>query len=183
MPLHDEEWEEASQVAVADVPDLPPPLPEPPPEPRPAPPPEPPPAEPEPEPIAEFDPRSRDDFQGLLYIGALTTEFDWLGHTFTLRTMTVDEILEVGLIAKDYVGSMGEVKAYQAAVVAGCVIKLDGKPMPIPLTDDPSDSGLRNRFRVVKKWFPPALDAVYEEYLMLEARVGKVIEAMGKVSG
>ena len=132
----------------------------------------------------EFDPRFRQDFEGLLYLGRLTDTFSWLGHTFTIRTLSSGEVLEVGLLHKKYVGTLADVKAYQAALVAACVVEVDGQPMPVPLTNAAADTALVNRFNyVLRSWFPPTLDVVYERYLLLEARVGEVIEAMGKASG
>jgi len=135
------------------------------------------------EPLPEFDPKHREDFEGLLYLGKLTHEFEWLGHRFLIRTLSVDESLEIGLVTRQYEGTISQAKAYQAAVVAACTIKVDGKPMPIPLTDDPGDSALLNRLEAVKRWFPPTLDKIYEEFLLLEDRVTKVLDAMGKAKG
>jgi hypothetical protein len=136
------------------------------------------------EPIPEFDPKVHQDFEGLLYLGRLTDQFTWLGHRFLIRSLSAGEILEVGLLHKPYVGSLADVKAYQAAVVAACVLEVDGKPMPVPLTNERTDTSLVNRFDyLLRSWFPPTLDAIYERYLLLEARVEEVIEAMGKAPG
>lgn len=136
------------------------------------------------EPLPEFDPKVRQEFEGLLYLGRLTKTFTWMGHSFTIRTLTVGEVLEVGLLHKDYLNTYADVKAYQAAVVAACVMAVDGKPLPMPLTNTPADTSLANRFQyVLRSWHPPVLDAIYEEYLVLEARVEEVIMAMGKVPG
>lgn len=136
------------------------------------------------EPLPEFDPRVRQDFEGLLYLGKLTAQFEWMGHTFVIRTLTVGEVLEIGLIHREYVGTMADVKAYQAALSAACVVQIDRKFMPFPLTNEADDTPVRNRFEyVLNHWFPPTLDAIYENYLLLEARVDKVMEAMGKAYG
>lgn len=138
----------------------------------------------EPEPVPKFDPRFREDFEGLMYIGRLTRNFTWLGHSFTIRTLSTDELLEVGLLHKPYINTLADAKAYQTAVVAACVVEVDHQPMPVPVTNDPADTWLLGKFNYVKaKWFPPTMDAVYEEYLKLESRVTEVIEAMGKVPG
>jgi hypothetical protein len=132
--------------------------------------------------LPSFDERHRLDFEGLLYLGSLTTTFSWLGHTFLIRTLTTDEVLEVGLIHRPFVNTMAEAKAYQAAVVAGCVQRVDNKPLVVPLTD--SESELSAKFVYVKDhWFPPVLDAIYEQYLLLENKVEEVIAEMGKASG
>jgi len=134
-------------------------------------------------PLPEFDPRYRDDFDGLLYVGRLEDKFEWLGHTFEIRTLTTDEVIEIGLLTKPYDDTIGGVKAYQAAVVASCVVRVDGRPLPMPITNDPRDTASRNRFDYVKRsWFPPVLDYVYEQYMLLEDRVRAVLAAMGKAS-
>ena len=135
-------------------------------------------------PLPEFDPKVRNDFEGLLYVGRLTDVFDWLGHRFQIRTLTVGEICEVGLLHRQYVGTLADVKAYQAAIVAACVMSVDDRPMPMPITNEVTDTGLLNRFNyVMRSWFPPTLDAVYERYLLLEERVEAVVKAMGKAPG
>src|SRR5690606_21537006 len=124
------------------------------------------------DPIPEFDPRFREDFEGLLYLGRLTDSFTWLGHRFTIRTLTTGEVLEVGLLHRPYVNSYADVKAYQAAVVAACVEQVDGQPMPMPITNEVTDTESLTRFQyVLRAWFPPTLDAIYERYLLLERRV------------
>jgi hypothetical protein len=141
-------------------------------------------AQQEDEQIPEFDPRVRDDFNGLLYLGKLQRTFEWAGHEFTIRTLTVGEIIEIGLMHKQYADSLADIKAYQAAVVAACVELVDRRPLPFPISDDPSDTPLLNRFNYVRDhWYPAVLDAVYTEYRVLEGTTAQVIAAMGKASG
>ena len=136
------------------------------------------------EPLPKFDPRHSEEFRGLLYVGALTDTFTWLGHTFVIRTLTTGELAEVALAVKVYDGSDAVLKVYQAAVVAACVISVDGQSMPIPLTNDIGDTSFINKYRyVMRSWFPPVLDVVYERYYMLEIKVRQVIEAMGNPIG
>jgi hypothetical protein len=136
------------------------------------------------EPLPEFDTRWREPFEGLVFLGRLQKTFRWMGHKFLIRTLVTDEVLEVGLLHAQYVNTLADVKAYQAAVVAACVIKVDDQPMPLPITDDQVDTPLAARFEyVLKHWFPPILDVVYEEYLELEVTVNKVLAAMGKAHG
>lgn len=131
--------------------------------------------------LPEFDPRYREEFEGLLYLGYLTNEFSWMGHRFKIRTMTSGEYIEAGLAVRPYKDSIGESRAYVAAMVAGCLVLVDGRPLAIPITKDPSDSEFANRFRVIlDSWFPWTIDKVYEEFLKLEARVEEILAAMGK---
>lgn len=140
-------------------------------------------SEPEEE-LPEFDPKYRQDFEGLLFIGNLSDTFDWLGHKFVIRTLTTGEILEVGLLHKKYGQSLADLKAYQAAVIAACVVSVDGRPLSVPLTNEVDDTLLANKFSyVLRSWFPPVLDVIYDKYLSLEERVQKVLDAMGKAQG
>lgn len=131
--------------------------------------------------LPEFDPRHREEFEGLLYLGALTHEFTWAGHRFKIRTLTTGELLEVGLAQKKYRDSLGDSRAYVTASVAACIVLVDGKALPRPISSDPSDTEFSNKYAYVRdSWFTWTIDAVYTEYLKLEARVTEIIEAMGK---
>jgi hypothetical protein len=133
------------------------------------------------QPLPQFDPKHRTDFDGLLYIGALSDEFRQFGHHFKIRTLSNEDLLTVALAHQKYRGTMGEERAYVTAMVAACLVSVDKKEMPEPLggMDDP----LAARLDYVNGWFPWTTDAVYQRYLVLEARVIAVIEAMGKVQG
>lgn len=132
----------------------------------------------------EFDPRFKQDFEGLLFIGKLTDSFTWMGHRFVIRTIPSDDLLDMGLLHKPFVGTIADVKAYQMLVVAACIVTVDGQAPPFPITNEDADTLLLNRWNFVRKsWFPPTVDVIYERYLLLEKRVEDVIEAMGKVSG
>ena len=137
-----------------------------------------------PEPPPEFDSRYREEFEGLLYLGKLNHRFSWAGHRFVIRTLTSGDITEIGLLHKPYRDTVGETKAYQALVVAACIETVDGKALPLPITNQAEDTMLVNRFEyVLRVWFPPTLDAVYEQYLILETKVEEALKAMGKVQG
>ncbi len=135
-------------------------------------------------PLPEFDRRYRDEFAGLLYIGALTKTFDWLGHRFVLRTLRTGELVQASLAVKDWAGSDGYLKAWQSAIVGAAVVSVDGRPLPpVPLTDQSEDTMVAVRARyVMDHWFPPVLDYLYERYVELELVVRQVIEAMGKAT-
>lgn len=131
-----------------------------------------------------FDPRFRQDFEGLLFIGKLTDNFTWLGHRFVIRTIPSDDLLEIGLLHKPFNATVSDVKAYQMLVVAATIVSIDGQQPPFPISNEVGDTLLNNRFRWVQKsLFPPTIDVIYERYLILEKRVEDVIEEMGKVFG
>lgn len=132
----------------------------------------------------EFDPRHRQDFIGLTFIGALKKRFVWAGHEFVIRTLGTNDVIEAAMLQKPYLGSMAEIKAYQAACVAACLLSVDGQPMPTPITDEVTDTRLATRFQYVLDHYQPILiDVIYGELMKLEAKVNEVLIAMGKASG
>jgi hypothetical protein len=135
--------------------------------------------------LPSFDQRYVQDFEGLLYLGALTKSFDWLGHAFVIRTLTQDEVLTVPLLIKPWAGTIGEQKAYVSAIVALCVVSVDSKELPMPVGDGQGEfAWAHQRFAYAKaNWFQYTIDMVYSEYLALEAKAQAVIEAMEKASG
>jgi hypothetical protein len=137
----------------------------------------------EPKPV-EFDPRWKEEFEGLLYVGALTSTFNYLGHQFVIRTLTQDELLEVSLAIKVYADTDAAIKAQMMAIVAASVLTVDGKAMPSPVTLEPGDTPFQNRWRYVRAtWYPPVIDFVFSQYVRLEYQVREVIDAMGNLSG
>lgn len=134
--------------------------------------------------LPEFDSRYVDEFEGLMYLGALVDDFEWMGHKFRIRTAKTDELAEAALLVKPYQGTDVEMKVYQVAVVAASVLSVDGRPLPAPISSDPADTALSNRFRyVMSNWYGPTIDAVYQRYYELELRARQVLEAMGNRSG
>lgn len=129
-----------------------------------------------------FDEQYRQDFIGLTFVGKLSWPFEWMGHRFKIKTLMTDELIQIGLVHAKYQNTLSDVKAYQTLVVAACLETLDGKQLPVPI--DMDTDLVEARFEYIKnRWYPWTIDAVYEQYLLLEVRVQKVIAAMGKVSG
>lgn len=131
-------------------------------------------------PLPEFDQRHRKAFEGLLYLGRVTRKVEWLGHSFVLRTMTIDEILRIGQLHEPYAGTVADVKAWQCLTIAAALLSVDGQPIAVPV-DDAQDE-VEAKFNYISNhWYPWVLDKLYEQYLILDAQVAEVIEAMGKV--
>jgi hypothetical protein len=140
--------------------------------------------QPEVRPVKPFPDEMRQPFNGLAFIGKLTSDFVWMGHKIVIRTLTDDEVLEVGLLVKPYMGTYGEAKAYQTACVAACVVSVDGQPLPMPLSNVTAAEWLQTRFDWCKgQWHPIVFDAIYQEFLLLDDDVERVLEAMGEALG
>lgn len=133
--------------------------------------------------LPEFDPQWRDPFNGLLFIGALTKACNFLGHSVILKSLNVDDMLQVGLVQREYRDSLGDTRAYQAAVLAASVVLVDDQPLPEPLGPGDEAARLRARFQTTRRWYPVTTDYLFQEYLILEADVAEVMKAMGEAHG
>jgi hypothetical protein len=130
--------------------------------------------------IVEFGPESQKDFEGLMHVGRLNSTFTWSGHKIKISTIDQITYLEAGLLAKPYIDSWGSFRAEVVSIVSGCLISVDDKFLPVPLYEN--DSYLQSKFDWVKKLHPFAIDAIYDEFLLLEARVREILDEMGKGS-
>ena len=134
--------------------------------------------------LPTFDEKYKQDFEGLLYIGALIDEFDWLGHHFVIRTLKDGELLAIGQIIKPYLDGPGGERAFAMATAAMCIESVDGEELPIPIGESRRvNEWAHQRFEYVRdNWFPTTTDAVYSHYVALNNKVRQVVEAMGKAS-
>jgi hypothetical protein len=134
--------------------------------------------------LPSFDQKYADPFKGLLYLGALSNDFTWLGHDFVIRTLRDGEKLAIAQIIQPYANTMGADRAYANAVVAMAIMSLDGDDLPVPIGEPRKahEWGLQ-RFNYVKdNWYPYTIDKVFNEYLLLEDLAARVMDAMGKAS-
>ena len=132
--------------------------------------------------LPEFDPRYREPFIGLTFVGALVKKFALLGHSIVVRTLKADELLEVALLVKPYQGTIGELKAYNQAVVCMALASVDGRELPLPLGEGTDlHVWAQQRFDWLgAQYYPTTIGAIFEAYLELDQKVAEVVDAMGK---
>jgi hypothetical protein len=125
-----------------------------------------------------FDDRWKKDFEGLLYLGKLEKEITSIPlHKFVVRTLTVNEQLEVLLITQPYADGIGYARAYKAAVVAAGLVSVDGKEL---IPTDKNSNVLRQKWDYVTNgWYEPVIDVLYEEIDQLHGRMIEVCQEIG----
>lgn len=129
----------------------------------------------------EFDPKHKEPFTGLLFVGALTDEFELWGHRFVIATPTQTERMQIGPVIKDYADTIAGEMAYATALVAAYLVSVDGHELPKPVVKDIKETALRDRFRWVSDTLQkPVIDYVFSKCLELDQQVDDVLEAMGK---
>lgn len=136
-------------------------------------------------PLPTFDPKYREDFEGLLYLGRLQSTCTRWGHQFVLRTLTTEHLATIGMLTKPYAGSVTEMAVYQSAYVAAAVVSVDDQELPRPLSMDasvPEVMDFRLKY-VMKSWLPAVREWIYDQAYLLEVRAREVLDEMGKASG
>lgn len=134
--------------------------------------------------LPTFDQKYAEPFTGLLYLGALSNEFEWLGHRFVVRTLRDGEKLAVAQVMKPYQDTMGVDRAYAIATASMAVVSVDGQELPVPIGESNRImEWAHQRFEYVRdNWFPFTTDEVFNQAIRLEVLAQKVVEAMGKAS-
>lgn len=148
------------------------------------------PPEPEPEqapapeqivPPKEFDPRWRTAFTGLVFLGHLEQEFEVWGHKFLIMTPSHLEKMNMGLVHAPYANTLSTEIAFEAAMVAAYLHSVDGTELPKPISNDPKETALHDRFKwVIDTLKRPVISKIYNECLALDDEVEKVLDAMGE---
>lgn len=132
--------------------------------------------------IPAFDPRHKEVYTGLLWVGALSRREVLFGHSFDLSTPTTRERLEMGQLLEPFAGTPSAQVAYSTALVAAYLRRVDDLDLPEPI--GPKDTGLRGRFEWVQDNLRrPVVEALFDRALVLEGQVDEVLEDMGKASG
>ena len=133
--------------------------------------------------FARFEPEHETSFHELVHVGYLTHEFEWLNHTFVMRSLTIDEELAIGQIVKHYEGTITQTKALVAAVVAASLVSVDGEaPFGGEILND-NILNLRERYkRLTEKWHWPIVEKLNDEYLILQDKVLESVKELENLS-
>lgn len=128
--------------------------------------------------VDTFPEEWKDEFEGLLYVGYLQREVTQIPfHKFVVRTLNVNEKLEVSLITKPYLESIGYSRAYKAAIVAAGLMSVDGKQL---VPSSKNINVVRQKYEyVINNWYDNVIDLLYKEIELLEDRVILVLQELG----
>lgn len=134
--------------------------------------------------VKEFDPKWRDAFYGLAYLGRLNDEFTVWGHRFRIATPSQLERMEIGLIHAPFANTITTEVVFETCLVAAYLRQIDGQDLPKPISPTPTDSALTDRFRwVAENLNRQVINAIYNRCLVLDEQVDKVLDVMGEASG
>ena len=128
--------------------------------------------------IDTFPEEWKDEFEGLLFIGKLEKEVTSIPyHKFVVRTLNINEKLEVSLLAKPFIETPAYGRAYKASVVAAGLVSVDGRDM-IPLSK--GINVIRQKYDyIVNNWYDTVIDILYQEIDALETKVIFILQELG----
>lgn len=132
-----------------------------------------------PEEVVNPEPVSQ-EIMGLLNLGELEAKINVRDHDVILRTLKMDEELEVGLLVQPYQGTIEEGRALATALVAASIKSIDGKPVVSTL--GPEENLLRRKFDYVRtRMYWPVIRILYEEgYIPLVDQQVKALDEFRK---
>ena len=132
--------------------------------------------------VVELTEEERSQFRTVLTIGRMRRRIFVFDHPFDICTPNIDEELAIGLFTSKYRETDFAMRAYQTAVAAAAIEKVDNKPLYVPLTEETDTEVLFNeKMKIVLKWHSSIVREVYEGVISLESRFAEVVNTLGRL--
>lgn len=126
-----------------------------------------------------FEPHIYESVEGLIHLGAISDDFEFAGHTFGLRTLTVAEEIAAGVVVKPFKDTLREANAWAAAMVALALTHVDGDPDFCPQAGPDQTAYAKARLNYISSnWYWPTIAALFQHYGTLQARQLETIRAV-----
>lgn len=139
---------------------------------------------PEAEEVTELSPEEEVMFASLMTCGRRTKVVHILDHTVVVQTLCGDDDLRIGLYVKEYVGSMGEQRAYQIAVAAAGLRTIDGQPLVQSLyAEADNDALFQQKVTKVAQMYPTVINRIYRAVMDAEKEFVELATRLGKLDG
>jgi hypothetical protein len=128
-------------------------------------------------------PEEEEEVLDLIHAGRKEKHVTLFNRRIHLRTLTIEEELQVSQITKEFIGSDGYPRAYRTAVVAAAIRSIDGELLYNPLSTEEFKDLIRHKFKVLLDYYPLAVDQVYALYRDMELELLALVEKLGKSQG
>ena len=134
--------------------------------------------------VTDLSPEEEVMFASLMTCGRRTKVAHILDHTVVVQTLCGDDDLRIGLYVKDYVGSMGEQRAYQIAVAAAGIRSIDGQPLVQSLyAEADNDALFDQKVAKVAQMYPTVINRIYRAVMDAEKEFVELATKLGKLDG
>jgi hypothetical protein len=121
------------------------------------------------DPFSLFSEQIRLAVRGLTFLGYIEKQFEFCGHTFTLRTLYPSEKAAVSLVVQPWRGSISEGEVWANAQVGLSLTSVDNENEFCPKAGPDLNDFAKARINyVTQKWYQPTLSFLYARYLELE---------------
>jgi hypothetical protein len=138
------------------------------------------------DPMTLFSPKMRQPVEGLAYLGQLTEDVKFCGHTFGIRTLRPQHRYAISTVLQPYRNTIYEIEVYQALHVAAALTHVDNKrDFCEPIGPD-IEGFLRGRLEYLTNdktgWYPPTLEFLYARCAVLEATATQGVDQLNFLS-
>lgn len=126
------------------------------------------------DPFALFSEHMREPVEGLAYLGKLTDNVKFCGHTFGLRTLLPQDKLAISVVLQPYRNTLLEVNAFQLAHIGAALTSVDDDEGFCPAIGPDIEEHVRARLNwVAGRWYDPTVDFLWARYKLLEAKAAQ----------
>lgn len=146
------------------------------------------PEEEEVDPFKLFPQEIRRPVEGLTYLGQLTETVNFCGHQFGLKTLRPAEKFAIAQVLQPYRNTVFEVDVFQALHVGLALTEVDGNQDFCPPIGPSVEDLARARLGYLSGtngqagWYPPTIEFLWTQYMLLEATAGKAMTELDSLS-
>lgn len=137
-------------------------------------------------PFGIFPSESQIPVMGLSFLGHLTRDVNYCGHTWTIRTLRPSEKAAIALVTQKWLNTIAEAQVYANAHVGVAITAVDGNTEWYPPAGPDLDDWVRVRLQAVtdhqKGWHQATLDYLYLEWLDLEEKATDELDRLQNLS-
>lgn len=138
------------------------------------------------DPLTLFPEGIRRAVEGLAFLGQLTEEVEFCGHTFGLRTLKPQHRFAIATVLQPYRNTVYEVEVYEALHVAAALTHVDGVENFCPAIGPSVEGLVRGRLNFITSddtgWYPPTISYLFERQSILEATAAKAVKDLNFLS-
>ena len=134
--------------------------------------------------VTDLSPEEEVMFASLMTCGRRTKVAHILDHTVVVQTLCGDDDLRIGLYVKEYVGSLGEQRAYQIGVAAAGIRTIDGKPLVQTIyAEADNDALFQQKATKIGQMYPTVINRIYRAVMDAEKEFVELATKLGKLDG
>lgn len=141
------------------------------------------------DPLQLFPEKIRDAVQGLAYLGQLSEEVHFCGHSFGLRTLRASDKFAVSIALQPFRNTVYEVEIFQAAHVAMALTSVDGDEDFCPPIGPNVEEFAKARLNYVLNgpdgkggWYEPTIHFLWNRLAILEGIANEAIAELDRLS-